>query len=92
MTEIALTIVSVLDKTPPELAADVIDRGIMVTGGGALLKLIDKLLLIETGVPIHLSDYPRHVVAEGALLGLNFADSIARSFSYMDEIFSATND
>ena len=92
LTEIALTIVSVLDKTPPELAADVIDRGIMVTGGGAMLNFIDKLLLIETGVPIHLSDYPRHVVAKGALLGLNFADSIARSFSYMDEIFSTANE
>ena len=64
----------------------------MVAGGGAMLNLIDKLLLIETGVPIHLSDYPRHVVAQGALLGLNFADSIARSFSYMDEIFSTANE
>ena len=64
----------------------------MVAGGGAMLNLIDMLLLIETGVPIHLSDYPRHVVAQGALLGLNFADSIAHSFSYMDEIFSNANE
>jgi|TARA_B110000438_G_scaffold289627_1_gene324405 rod shape-determining protein MreB len=87
LNEIALTIVSVLDKTPPELAADVIDRGIMLTGGSSQLKLIDKLLLLETGVPIHTSHNPRHCIAQGALMGLDFADSIARSFTYEDDFF-----
>lgn len=87
LNEIALTIVSVLDKTPPELAADVIDRGIMLTGGSSQLKFIDKLLLLETGVPIHTANNPRHCIAQGALMGLDFADSIARSFTYEDDFF-----
>ena len=65
LTEIALTIVSVLDKTPPELAADVIDRGIMVTGGGALLNNIEKLLAEETGLPVLIADNPLTCVARG---------------------------
>jgi rod shape-determining protein MreB len=55
-----------LEKTPPELAADIVDRGIVLTGGGALLKGIDKRLSAETGLPILISDDPLTAVALGA--------------------------
>jgi len=55
-----------LEKTPPELAADIVDRGIVLTGGGALLKGIDKRLSVETGLPILISDDPLTAVALGA--------------------------
>ena len=55
-----------LDKTPPELAADIMDRGIVLTGGGALLRGLDERLKHETGMPIHISENPLHAVALGA--------------------------
>jgi rod shape-determining protein MreB len=55
-----------LEKTPPELAADIVDRGIVSTGGGALLKGLDKRLSHETGLPIIVSDDPLTAVAIGA--------------------------
>ncbi len=42
-----------LEKTPPELAADIIDNGIMLTGGGALIRGLDRLITQETGMPVH---------------------------------------
>src|SRR6266404_4394329 len=55
-----------LDKCPPELAGDVMDRGIVLTGGGALLNGLDERLKHETGMPIHITDGPLHSVAMGA--------------------------
>ena len=54
-----------LEKTPPELAADIIDRGIMLTGGGALLRGLDKLVAQETGIPVHVAERPLDCVVEG---------------------------
>ncbi|MBQ1234544.1 MAG: rod shape-determining protein [Oscillospiraceae bacterium] len=54
-----------LEKTPPELAADIIDFGIMLTGGGALLKGLDRLINAETGIPVHVAEKPLDCVAEG---------------------------
>lgn len=54
-----------LEKTPPELAADIMDRGIMLTGGGALLKNLDKLLSKETGVPVFVAENALACVAYG---------------------------
>src|SRR5579863_1535117 len=56
---------SVLEKTPPELASDIIDRGIILTGGGALLRGLDKLLSEVTGVPAIVADDPLSCVALG---------------------------
>lgn len=55
-----------LEQTPPELAADIVDRGIVLTGGGALLKNLDKLLKETTGLPITVADDPLSTVALGA--------------------------
>ena len=60
----------VLEKTPPELVSDIIDRGLALCGGGALLPGIDKLLTKELGVPAYLVDNPTSCVAEGAARGL----------------------
>ncbi len=57
---------STLEKTPPELSADIIDHGIMLTGGGALLRGLDVLLSQETGMPVHVAERPLDCVAEGA--------------------------
>lgn len=62
---------SVLERTPPELAADIITRGITLTGGGALLRGIDKLLHIETGVPVRVADDPLSCVGIGTGLALD---------------------
>lgn len=56
---------SVLEQTPPELSADIIDKGIVVTGGGALIKGFDQLLAHELKVPVFVSDSPLTCVAEG---------------------------
>jgi len=55
-----------LDKCPPELSGDVMDRGIVITGGGALLKGMDERLRHETGMPIHITDRPLDSVAMGS--------------------------
>ena len=56
---------SVLEKTPPELAADIIDRGIILTGGGALLRGLDSLLSEVTGIPVIVEEDPMSCVAIG---------------------------
>lgn len=56
----------VLEKTPPELAADIVERGIVMTGGGSLLKGLDKFLTKETGVPVLRAENPLNCVALGA--------------------------
>ena len=55
-----------LERTPPELLADLIDRGLIMAGGGALLRGLDKLISEETGLPVHLADDPLTAVALGA--------------------------
>ncbi|MGI6357811.1 MAG: rod shape-determining protein [Bacillota bacterium] len=56
---------STLERTPPELAADIMDRGIMMSGGGSLLKGLDKLISDETGMPVHVAEEPLSCVALG---------------------------
>lgn len=68
-----------LEKTPPELAADIMDHGIMMTGGGALLKNLDKLIAKETGMPVLIADDPLSCVGEGtgrALEDLNLLQRV----------------
>lgn len=79
------TVRAVLEKTPPELAADVIDRGIVLTGGGAMLRHIDELLTQETGVPCYVADNPLECVAIGAGIALDHLDVIKRSLPTEEE-------
>jgi rod shape-determining protein MreB len=69
----------VLEQTPPELASDIIDRGMVLTGGGALLRNIDRLLTQETGVPCYVAENPMACVALGAGRALDIYDAIRRS-------------
>ncbi len=68
-----------LEKTPPELVSDIIDRGVALTGGGALLRSIDKLLTKELGIPAYLVDNPTTCVAEGAAKAINMYAMIRRN-------------
>jgi len=54
-----------LERTPPELAADIMDRGIMLTGGGAMLRGLDMLISEETGIPVHVAENPLDCVVLG---------------------------
>ena len=55
-----------LEKTPPELASDIMEKGIVLAGGGALIKNLDKLLSIETGMPVYVAEEPLDCVVRGA--------------------------
>jgi rod shape-determining protein MreB and related proteins len=69
-----------LERCPPELSADLVDRGLIVAGGGALLRGLDKLIAEQTGLPVHLADDPLSAVAEGTgvvLHELNFLRKMA---------------
>ncbi|MEK3888494.1 rod shape-determining protein [Bacillus sp. FSL K6-3431] len=69
---------NVLEKTPPELSADIIDRGVIITGGGALLHGIDQLLAEELKVPVLVAEQPMDSVAIGTGIMLENMDRIAR--------------
>jgi rod shape-determining protein MreB len=75
----AAAIRNVLETTPPELASDIIDRGMVIAGGGALLRGIDKWLTRETGVPAYLAEDPVACVAIGAQRGLSMIERLRRS-------------
>lgn len=66
VAHIAEVVASALEKTKPEIAADVIDRGITMTGGGSLLRNIDGVIADETGLPVHIAEAPLICVALGA--------------------------
>lgn len=68
------TIKEALEQCPPELAADIVDRGIVLTGGGALLRNLDLLLREETGLPISVANDPLSTVARGAGMALDEMD------------------
>lgn len=65
ITTIIEAVRATLERCPPDLAADLIDRGIMLAGGGALLSGLDKLLTEETGLPVFISEEPLNAVAKG---------------------------
>ena len=55
-----------LEKTPPELASDIMEKGIVLAGGGALIKNLDKLISIETSMPVYVAEEPLDCVVRGA--------------------------
>lgn len=69
----------VLERTPPELVADIIDRGVALCGGGALLRGVDKLLTKTLGIPAYLVDNPMTCVVEGAVRGLGMMNVLRRN-------------
>jgi rod shape-determining protein MreB and related proteins len=79
VAQIVDAIRSTLDKTPPELAADIMDRGIVLAGGGALLTALDQRIRHETQMPVHLADSPLTCVAVGSGRSLEEFEAIHRS-------------
>ena len=65
-----------LERCPPELSADLVERGIVLAGGGALLRGLDKMLAEETGLPVHVAEDPLSAVAEGT-------GKVLQEFEYM---------
>ncbi len=71
----------VLEQTPPELSADIIDKGIVLSGGGALLRNIDRLITNVTGVATHVAPDPLSCVAKGTGIALEHFDVFAKSLT-----------
>lgn len=74
-----------LEQAPPELAADIAERGMVLTGGGALLKNLDRLLVEETGLPVIVADDPLTCVARGGGRALEMVDSMGGEFLARDQ-------
>ena len=70
---------SVLERTPPELASDVVDRGIVLSGGTGMLRNMDRLITQEIGIPCYVADSPMECVAMGAGIALEHLDLIKRA-------------
>lgn len=81
LLEIVKVVKSVLEKTPPELIGDIIDRGIVLTGGGALLRNLDKMLTNETGVPCYVAENAMACVAIGAGKAIEIYPMISRAMT-----------
>ncbi|KHL93713.1 rod shape-determining protein MreB [Paenibacillus sp. IHB B 3415] len=69
---------SVLERTPPELSADIIDRGVVLTGGGALLNGLDELLSEQLHVPVWVAEDPMHCVVKGTGIMLDHLDKVVK--------------
>ena len=65
ISEIVDVVKATLEKTPPELASDIVEKGIYLAGGGALIKNLDKLLSLRTGMPVYITEYPLDCVVNG---------------------------
>lgn len=81
LKEITAGIKSVLEKTPPELSSDVIDKGMVVSGGTALLRNFDKMLTEACGVPAHIADEPLLCVVKGAAVALENMEFFRKSLT-----------
>jgi len=79
LNSIAAGVKSVLENTPPELSSDIIDKGIVLSGGSAMLKNIDKYISTYTGVPVHLADDPLYCVVKGLGRALENLDIFSKS-------------
>lgn len=82
--QIAEKLCTVLEETPPELSADIIERGITLTGGGALLKGLDRLLQSVTDIPVHVADNAMNCVAIGTGRALEQLEAIRASGAVSD--------
>ena len=79
LQQIIAAVRMVLEQTPPELSSDIIDKGMVMSGGGALLRNIDRLLTQVTGVPCHVAENSLNCVALGTGMALEHFDFFKRS-------------
>lgn len=80
ITQIVEAVRQTLERTPPELSADILDRGIMLTGGGALLKGLDERIRMETNLPVHVADDPLTAVVRGTGKALENMNKYSKVF------------
>lgn len=81
LNQIVLAIKTALEQTPPELGADIAEKGMVLTGGGALLRDLDRLFMEETGLPVIVSDDPLTCVVRGCGMALEKMDQLASIFA-----------
>ena len=81
LQQVVAAVRQVLEETPPELSSDIIDKGMVMSGGGAMLRNIDKLLTQVTGVPCHVAENPLNCVALGTGLALEHFDFFKKSLT-----------
>ena len=81
INQIVSSVKIALEETPPELGADIAERGLVLTGGGALLRDLDRLLMEETGLPVIIADDPLTCVARGCGMALDRMDKLASIFT-----------
>jgi rod shape-determining protein MreB len=81
LNQVVKAVKDALEKTPPELGADIAERGLVLTGGGALLTDLDRLLTEETGLPVIVADDPLTCVARGSGLALEKMDKLGSIFA-----------
>ena len=81
LNQIVTAVKSALEQTPPELASDIAERGMMLTGGGALLRDLDRLLSEETGLPVLVAEDPLTCVARGCGMALERMDRLGSIFT-----------
>ena len=82
LNQIVGAVKTALEKTPPELGADIAERGMMLTGGGALLRDLDQLLQEQTGLPVHIAEEPLNCVVKGCGIALENIDRVRSAFTY----------
>ena len=82
LNAIVSTVKIALEQTPPELSADIAESGIVLTGGGALLKDLDRLLQEETGLPVYVAEEALTCVVRGSGMALDYIDKFPSLFSY----------
>lgn len=79
LTEIINTVKSVLEQTPPELASDIVEKGIVMSGGTSLLRKLDQLITDKTGVPTYIADDPMMCVVKGTGVAIENLDKFKRN-------------
>lgn len=80
VTQIVESIKQTLERTPPELSADILDRGVMLTGGGALLKGLDERIKMETNLPVHVAEDPLTAVVRGTAKTIESINKYSKVF------------
>ncbi len=81
LNQIVVAVKNALEKTPPELGADIAEHGLMLTGGGALLRGLDQLLKEETGLPVLVAEEPLYCVVKGCGIALENMDQLPTAFA-----------
>ena len=82
INNIVSAVKTALEETPPELGADIAERGMMLTGGGALLRDLDRLLAEETGLPVLVAEEPLTAVVRGCGMALEQMDRMGSVFTH----------